>query len=333
MKRTTLGVLPSVFSAGLAMLGSAVFLLPSLLSAGFYTWKDNAGTIHYTDNYASIPAAYRNRAVADDQGGEGRTGVLAQETPQRVVVHFERQDNVIVVQAVLNWKLPVLFHLDTGASCTMITREDALALGIVPDGQATVKGYIADGSMVELATIVLPSLAVGGAEVNNIEVVIGKMRLLGMDFLREFYMTVDAGRGQLVLERKDGGREQEAASVTEEKTRSRSELKNHLEQMQLAIKAKESVIEQLLADIRDSEEKRERLESLIEDIRTSTRFESSDISFDADTRNRIEKYQDALVRLNRHIEIRKHEMAIQQKQIDEFEEKMDYYDRLIMKLR
>jgi len=326
--------LPSIPSfIRVVILLSGFFLLPSFLSAGFYTWKDKAGTVHFTDSYHSIPAAYRNRAQETNQGRDNSTGVLSKDTPQRVVIHFERQDNVIVVQAVLNWKLPVLFHLDTGASCTMITREDAIALGIDPDSKPTVKGYIADGSMVELAGMVLPSLAVGGAEVNNLEVVIGKMRLLGMDFLREFHLTVDAGRGQLILERKYGGREHEAASVAEEKGRTRAELENQLEQIALAIKTKSTVIEQLASDIRDSEEKEAKVESVIEEARRSTRFEGSDISFDTGKKSRIEKYEDALAKLNRHIEIRKNEMAIQQKQIDQLEEKMDYYDRLIMKLR
>ena len=312
---------------------AASCFLPASLFAGFYTWKDKAGTVHFTDSYDSIPAAYRNRAQETDQGRDNSTGVLSQDTPQRVVIHFERQDTVIAVQAVLNWKLPVLFHLDTGASCTMITREDALALGIDPDSRPTIKGYIADGSMVALPGVVLSSLAVGGAEVNNLKVVVGKMRLLGMDFLREFHLTVDAGGGQLVLERKDGGREHEAASVADEKGRTRAELENQIVQIELALKTASSVIEELSSDIRDSEEKKAKVESVIEEARRSTRFEGSDISFDTDKKGRIEKYEDARAQLNRHIEIRKNQMAIQQKQIDQLEQKMDYYDGLIMKLR
>lgn len=316
-----------------AILSSISFLFPPLLNAGFYTWKDASGTVHFTDNYYSIPDPYRSGAEKKDRQGSGGKGGLSQNTPQRVVIHFERQDNAIVVQALLNWKLPVLFNLDTGASCTMITREDAVALGLDPGSRPTVKGYIADGSVVELERVMLSSLAVGGAEVRSLEVVIGKMRLLGMDFLREFHLTIDSGRGQLVLERKDGVKEQEAPAVVKEKARTRDELENQMEQIALAIKTRRSVIEQLSSDIRESEEKRDKVESVIREARSSTRFEGSDISFDSDKQDRIEKYEDALARLNRHLEIRSNEIAMQLKQVEELEARMDYYDRLMMTLR
>jgi len=325
--------LPSMPSfTRLTILCCTVLLLPSLLDAGFYTWKDKAGTLHFTDSADAIPAAYRRDAQNSDQGKDAGAGVLAKDTPQRIVVHFERQDNAIVVQAVLNWNLPVFFHLDTGASCTMITGEDALALGLDTGGRPTVKGYIADGSMVELERAVLPSLAVGGAEVHNLEVVIGKMRLLGMDFLREFHLTVDAGGGQLVLERKKSDREREATSVSEEKTRTRNELENQIGQIELAMKAKWSFIEELRSDLREIEEKKAKAETVLNDARQRTRFEGSDISVDGSTRRSIEKYEDAIARLDRCIEMRKNEIAIQQKQVEQLQGKMDYYESLIMKL-
>ena len=322
--------IPSMLAfARLAMLFSLVMLLPSLPDAGFYTWKDKAGTVHFTDSYDAIPAAYRGGAQESRQGRGTAAGALAKDTPRRVVIHFERQDNAIAVQALLNWNLPVLFQLDTGASCTMITREDALALGLDMDGRPIVKGYIADGSMVELKRTVLSSLAVGGAEVHDLEVVIGKMRLLGMDFLREFHLTVDAVGGQLVLERKDGDRERETSSVTREKKRARDELENQLVQIELAIKARNTYIEELRSDIRDSVEKKAQVESALSEARQRTRFESSDISFDASTRRSIEKYEDVKARLDRHIEMRKNEMEIQQKQVEQLQGKMDYYQSLI----
>ncbi len=312
-----------------AILGAIFFFLPAVVDAGFYTWKDAAGTLHFTDSYDAIPSTYRGAAQGSDRGRESGAGSGAGIAPQRVVVHFERQDNAILVQAVLNWKLPALFHLDTGATCTMITAEDARDLGLAPAGRPTVKGYIADGSMVELERVVLPSLAVGGAEVHNLEVVIGKMRLLGMDFLREFHVTVDGGGGQLVLERKRGAREPEDPSIAEEKSRTRSELENQIGQMELAIKTKRSYIDELTADIREEGEKRTRVETALHDARQRTRFEGSDISADASTRRSIEKYEEAMARLDRYIEMRHNEITIQQKQIEQLQGNIDHYERLM----
>jgi hypothetical protein len=302
-----------------------------LLAAGFYTWQDEAGTLHFTDSYDAIPTAYRSGVRRTASGRDAGGAAMAPDTPQRVVIHFERRDNAIAVQAVLNWKLPVLFHLDTGASCTMITREDARALGLAADGRPTVKGYIADGSMVELERALLPSLAVGGAEVRNLEVVIGKVRLLGMDFLREFHVTVDAGSGRLVLEKKDGEREPEDPRVSEEKARARDEIENQIGQLELALKTRLTYIEELRTEVRENEEKKLRMETVLDDARQRTRFEGSDISFDRSTRRSIEKYGEAIARLDRYIDMRKNEIAIQQKQVEQLQGRMDYYESLLAK--
>jgi len=312
-----------------AILGAILCCLPAVAGADCYTWRDAAGALHFTDRYDAIPPAYREAAQGRDQGRGSGAGRGAGSAPQRVVIHFERQDNAIVVQAVLNWNRPAFFHLDTGATCTMITGEDARALGLAPDGRPAVKGYIADGSMVELERVVLPSLAVGGAEVHNLEVVIGKMRLLGMDFLREFHVTVDAGSGQLVLERKHGAPEQEDPSIADEKSRTRSGLENQIGQMELAIASKRSYIDELTADIRDGGEKRARVETALHDARQRTRFEGSDISADASTRRSIEKYEEAMARLDRHIEMRENEIQIQQKQIEQLRGTIEHYERLM----
>jgi hypothetical protein len=74
------------------------------------------------------------------------------------------------------------------------------------------------------------------------------------------------------------------------------------------------------------------VESVLNDARQRTRFEGSDISFDGSTRRSMEKYEDAIARLDRCIEMRKNEIAIQQKQVEQLQGKMDYYESLIMKL-
>jgi len=308
-------------------------LLPSLLNADYYKWKDEKGNIHFTDNYFNVPEKYRKEVSQSKYGEKNELKRLSKDTPQRVVVHFNRKDNAIFVNAILNWKLPVIFHLDTGASSTMITRQDALALDTDPDSKPTVKGYIADGGMVEFPRAILSSISVGDAEVNNLEVAIGNVRLLGMNFLNEFEVNIDAENGQLILERKDLVKESESPSVREEKIHSLAELKNSIEQIEIAIRAKGNIIKQIESDIQLGGERKARVESIMREIQDSTRFESSDISSDSSKRRKIERLEEGLERLNRHIEMRRNEIEIYQKQIEQLKAKVTHYERLIDKLK
>jgi clan AA aspartic protease (TIGR02281 family) len=308
-------------------------LFPSLLSAGFYKWVDEQGKVHFTDNYHNIPEKYRNKVSQSKHGKKEELKSLSKNTPQRVVVHFKRKDNAIFINAILDWKLPVVFHMDTGATSTMITRQDALALGIDPDNIPKVKGYIADGSVVEFPRTVLSSISVGDAEVNSVEVAIGNMRLLGMNFLNAFKVNIDAENGQLILERKDLVKEIESPSVRAEKNHTIVELENQIEQIGIAINAKENVIKQIESDVQRSEEKRAKVETILKGVQERTRFEGSDISSDSSKQRKIDRCEDAIAEIDRHIEIRRNEIEIHQKQIEQLGEKVTHYETLIDKLR
>jgi len=308
-------------------------LLPSLLDADYYKWRDEQGNIHFTDNYFNVPERYKKEVSQSKYGREKELKTLSKDTPQRVVVNFEHKDSAIFVNAVLNWKLPVIFHLDTGATSTMITKQDAIALGIDPDNKPALKGYIADGRMVEFPKAILSSIRVGDAEVDNVEVAIGNVRLLGMNFLNEFVVNIDAKNGQLILERKDLVKESESSSMREEKTHTIAELENSIDQIEIAIEAKGNTITQIESDVQLIEEKRAKVESILKGTLDRTRFESSDISSDSSKKRKIERLEENLARLNRYIEIRRDEIEVHQKQIEQLKENVTYYDRLIEKLR
>jgi len=294
---------------------------------------DEHGSVHFADNYHNIPEKYRSEVSQSRYGRKRELKTLSKDTPQRVVIHFKRKDNAIFVNAILNWKLPVVFHVDTGATSSMITRQDALALGIDPDNKPKFKGYVADGSMVEFPKTILSSISVGDAEVNNVEVAIGNMRLLGMNYLNDFEVNIDAENGQLVLGRKDSAKEIESPSVREEKSHTISELENQIEQIEIAINAKENIIKQIESDIKLNKGRKTKAESILKGTQGSTRFEGSDISSDSHKKGRIDKYEDVLAQINRHIEIRGNEIEIHRKQIEQLKEKIIHCDRMIEKLR
>lgn len=318
---------------------SFTIFLPSMVCGGYYKWQDENGSIHFSDDYYAVPPEHRTSSNQSRYGKRSEEVTLSKDTPQRVVVHFQRKDNVIFVNAMLNWQHPVVFHLDTGATNTMITRADALALGIDPDTRPAMKGYIADGSVVDFPTAILSSIVVGEAEVNNITVAIGNVRLLGMNFLNEFQVNIDSTNGQLILERKNvvqrntAANEPESEFIREEKNRTVTEMENQIDQLEIAIEAREKMIKQIEHDIRLTEQKMSKLESALRGAQESTRFEGSDVSLDVGKHKRMEKYEEILSNLERHISIRNDEIALYLKQIDQLNDRMNHYDQMIMKLR
>lgn len=308
-------------------------LLPTLLHAGYYKWVDEQGRIHFADNYQKVPEKYRNEVSKSNYGSKKQVKAPSRTTPEQVVVQFNRQHNAIFVNAVLNWKLPVIFHVDTGATSSMITRQDALALGIDPDSKPKQSGRIADGSLVEFPVTYLSSIRVGDAEVNNVEVAIGNSRLLGMNFLNAFQISINAEKGQLVLERKDLEKKSESPSVRAEKNRSIAELENQIEQYEVAIRAKENIIKQVESDIKHREGEKARAESVYKGVQDRQRFEDSDISFDSSKKRKIEKIEEYIERLDRHIEIKEGEIEIQKKQIEKMRDRISQCYGMIDRLR
>ena len=68
-------------------------------------------------------------------------------------------------------------------------------------------------------------------------------------------------------------------------------------------------------------------------VARSTRFESSDISFDSGKHKRMAKYEETLSNLERHISIRRDEIALYLRQIDQLNDRMSHYDQMILELR
>lgn len=61
-----------------------MILLTSTLQAHtFYTWVDEKGVVNYTDDYNSIPPAYRNRVEIEWVHEEGSTPPMLKSPPQQ----------------------------------------------------------------------------------------------------------------------------------------------------------------------------------------------------------------------------------------------------------
>ena len=108
-----------------------------------------------------------------------------------------------IVSVTLNRSISANLILDTGATNTFISRRIAGLLSLRPIGSAVVQGI---GGAVNVAVARLDSLKVGGAEINDMPIVIHDFSrdpryegLLGMDFLGRYRFGLDVGRQLLVL--------------------------------------------------------------------------------------------------------------------------------------
>jgi len=112
----------------------------------------------------------------------------------------------IVVDALVNGKIAVPLLLDTGASYTTLTRQNARDLGILSTDELPKERFHAFGGVVLVPVTTVQSLRVGTAEAREVKVAIdgdGRLPigLLGMTFLRHFKFTVDQPRSQVTFTR------------------------------------------------------------------------------------------------------------------------------------
>jgi clan AA aspartic protease (TIGR02281 family) len=186
-----------------------VFAIRPASAVEFYRWVDQNGVIHFTDNFHNIPDQQRPK-VGRIQGIESpRSQQPAPASLTKASVPFEKQGQVVIVEATLNNKTAAKFIVDTGASYTMISSATAKELSIdAGENNQTVPFQTANG-LIQAPLINLQSVTVGGMEINNLTAAIhdvvpdGKVSgLLGLNFLSNFRMDIDTEKGLLHLEKK-----------------------------------------------------------------------------------------------------------------------------------
>jgi clan AA aspartic protease (TIGR02281 family) len=190
-------------------LGASVLFTALLSAAEYYRWIDQNGVLHFTDNLHDIPEKQRNKAGrirANDspRGPEPEKSLVAKAS-----IPFQRQGQVVVIEALLNKRTPAKFVVDTGSSYTMISSAVAKELNIeVSESQRTMPFQTANG-VIQAPLTNLESIAVGGMEIKNLTAAIHNAvpdstvsGLLGLNFLTNFRMDIDTQKGVLHLEKK-----------------------------------------------------------------------------------------------------------------------------------
>lgn len=182
----------------------------SLSAAEYYRWVDQNGIVHFTDNIHNIPEKQRataNRIQSKESPGAPEPAPRSEAT--KASIPFEKQGQVVVIEALLNGKTPAKLIVDTGATFTMISAATAKELAIVPDDSARRLPIQTANGMIQAPLTSLESINVGGVEMKNLAAIVHDALpdsqvagLLGLNFLSNFRMDIDTQKGLLHLEKK-----------------------------------------------------------------------------------------------------------------------------------
>lgn len=202
-----------IYFVGLCYLATGVY------AQELYRGVDEKGSVHFTDNFDSIPENYRRNAERRNLPARRQpsTSSINPEaaspslfSSQRFIVPFTREGNAIIVEALVNGRGPVKFIMDTGASLTVIPLVQAKNIGIDPEkgDPLPVTGV---GGTVLVSQVKINTLILEGAQVRDLEVAVhpdfGEKGLLGMDFRSEFRIDINHSKNEVILVPQSGPHE------------------------------------------------------------------------------------------------------------------------------
>ena len=178
--------------------------------AELHGWTDENGTFHIAADASLIPNAHRAAAAERARSAEKRQiqvvlpqgyQLLAIE-PLPASVPVQRFGQLMRVTVRLNDKVQAPFVIDTGADGLAIPSRIAGELGL-PDGRSRTVTITTASGPVNMTSVDLESVEVGGVRVADVPAVINpelEFGLLGLSFLRHFKYTIDLDQGVLILE-------------------------------------------------------------------------------------------------------------------------------------
>lgn len=196
------------------MLRLVPFLLAVLLVAGspkgidaqIYKWVDDNGVPHYADGIDSVPGRYRSRATPMGLKNEPAPGPTTGAKPASggTSIKFTPGQR-IMVDVRINGSGDAQLMLDTGADRTLISPRALQAAGVRIAAPAASGQIVGATGSERISFVVVESLEVGEARVgrmpvgaHNLPAEVGD-GLLGRDFLDQFNVNIDSGKGVVTL--------------------------------------------------------------------------------------------------------------------------------------
>jgi aspartyl protease family protein len=198
----------------------ALLLAPLAASAEIYQWTDEQGRTHYTQDLRQVPARHRSQAELRALAPQGPARLQTYSSPaapapaapasraansaagREVRVSVARAGTGMVVNVLVNGSVNAPFLVDTGATDVLIPAPLAKRLGLESGPETRSKTYQTANGLVTQATVMLGSLDLGGAVVENVPASISpsmEIGLLGLSFFNHFTYHIDAAAGVLTL--------------------------------------------------------------------------------------------------------------------------------------
>jgi clan AA aspartic protease (TIGR02281 family) len=206
------------FIVQLALVLFVDFCLVSGSLAGIFSYRDDKGAIHFTDDISKIPKQFRDgeQDVREHHVARGAYRAtprpsVAIELPGAVSSNDEVQVPLIpvgggnfLIETVLNGRVKARLMLDTGASLITLAEEIGNKLGISPYSNSAELPFNTAGGEDWMPLVALEMVAVGSAETRLVEASINSHikeidGLLGMSFLGDFRFEIDRTNKLLTL--------------------------------------------------------------------------------------------------------------------------------------
>ena len=208
-------------AAQIALILFVVLCVTQSSLAGVFSYRDDKGTIHFTDDLSTIPKQVRetDKAVRKHRERQGvyrvtpapltETEVL--EIPGAVSKKQEVQIPLIpvnggnfLVDTLLNGHIKARLMLDTGASLITLTEEIGRKLGVTSHSSSAELPFNTAGGEEWMPLVALETVALGSAKTRLVEASInshikGIDGLLGMSFLGDFRFEIDRTNKRLTL--------------------------------------------------------------------------------------------------------------------------------------
>jgi predicted aspartyl protease len=191
------------------LLVAMLFVLrwPATVEAQIYRWVDDNGVPHFADGIDSVPAPYRAKAVP--LGMKNSPSAPAASTGQKPAsgetsIRFVPGQR-IMVDARINGGAEAKLLLDTGADKTLVSPRALQAAGVRITGPTTTAEVAGATGTAPMQFVFIDSLEVGEARVGRMAVgshnlpIEGADGVLGRDFLDQFNVSIDSGKGVVTL--------------------------------------------------------------------------------------------------------------------------------------
>jgi len=178
-----------------------------------FSYKDEKGGIHFTDDLSKIPEEFRGNGKGFRKHKEERRSSMPAPVPVPSVISNSNEVQIplipvsggnFLVDVLLNGRVKARLMLDTGASFITLSEEIGQKLGIFRSGASAEMPFNTAGGEEWMPLVALQTVSAGNAQSQLVEASIGKHikdidGLLGMSFLGDYRFEIDRTNKRLTI--------------------------------------------------------------------------------------------------------------------------------------